>query len=386
MKFIFKELMRHRWRTLSSIIGFTIAALFIILLKAFNSHYQRDSFKILKGTGTHFIVYIPSSKSCCNNFNGKGGICAEGVYTHMLSRNMLQQLRQIDGIKDAAPYLLYKIFDDHFQSDISIGGIDTNSYATRTNVCAVTNVIEGKFISADTNEIVVEQSFAQAHQLHIGDSLHIFGSTLTLAGIINSGIKPAKADFYAPIENVQLILKNKLRCNAPGFDMNIILIEVADARRQEEVINAVKKQMLYASISSYNCYEPARNVMSIIGRATSVLNVIVLLFLIIFAAKTQTTSLMERLQEIGILKSLGWSNISIAQQMIAVSLILSICGSMLGSAIAVGVITAVYHLKINLLLILMVNGLLIIGGLIASMYPIIRIYRLKAGEIMKNYL
>ena len=109
----------------------------------------------------------------------------------------------MEGVRDAAPYLLYRIFDENLQSEVSLGGIDTNSIATKNNVCAVTNLISGKYLSADPDEIVAEESFAKAHGLEVGDTLKTYGSRLKLAGIVNSGIKPGKADLYAPIENVR---------------------------------------------------------------------------------------------------------------------------------------------------------------------------------------
>lgn len=98
-----------------------------------------DSFGILKGTGTHFIVYIPSDGACCvscdidGNPSG-GSLFAEGVYTMMLNSDLISNIKKIDGVQDAAPYLLYKIFDENYKSDISLGGIDTASVATKNNV------------------------------------------------------------------------------------------------------------------------------------------------------------------------------------------------------------------------------------------------------------
>src|SRR5665811_1488812 len=118
----------------------------------------------------------------------------------------------------------------------------------------------------DPNEVVAEESFAQAHNLALGDTLKTYGGKLVLAGIINSGIKPGKADIYAPIENVRTILKDKLKCISPGFDMNIVLVEITDARIQKRVIDNMKKEMKYLTVSSYDCYEPAGQVMTIIER------------------------------------------------------------------------------------------------------------------------
>ena len=139
-------------------------------------------------------------------------------------------------------------------TEISIGGIDTGSVAAKNNVCAATNIIAGKFLSDKPDEIVAEESLAMAHSLSLGDTLYIYGGKLILAGIINSAIKPGNADIYAPIENVRTILKAKLKCISPEFDMNIVLAEVANARIQKRVIDQIKKEMNYLSVSSYNCY------------------------------------------------------------------------------------------------------------------------------------
>lgn len=396
MKYVFKELRRHLLRTMVGISGYVIVTLFIIIIITVTRNNEKDTTGILKGTGTHFIVYIPSGSPCCASTTCNGSLIAEGLYSQLLSRDMLNQIRHTKGVRDAAPYLLYKMYNQQFKSDISIGGVDTNNIATRTNVCSATNIIEGKFISSEYNEVVVEESFARAHKLHMGDTLNIFGTKLDITGIINTGIKPVKADFYTTLENLKNILKDHLELNVSGFDMNIILVEVADARNQVDIMNTMKIQNQYSSISSYNCYVPATNVMSIIGMTSSTIYGIIFLFLMIFTAKTQTASIMERLREIGILKSLGWSNRRLGIQIIAVSMIQAIAGIIIGSALAVIILLLLKYFNIQLLEISMesiywsqiffVCIISLIGGFMASFFPTIKVFRLSAGDIMRSYL
>ena len=220
MNYIIKELRRHLWRTIAGITGYIIATLFILLVISVTITNEKNSIGILKGTGTHFIVYIPSNTSCCKSCDtesSNGSLIAEGVYTLMLNSDLLASIKEIDGIRDAAPYLLYRIYDEKLKCEVSLGGIDTNSIATKNNVCAVTNLISGKYLSSDPGEIVAEESFAMAHHLSVGDTLRTYGGKLVLAGIVNSGIKPGKADLYAPIANVRTILKDKMKCISDGF-------------------------------------------------------------------------------------------------------------------------------------------------------------------------
>jgi putative ABC transport system permease protein len=399
MNYFFKELRRHLFRTIASISGYVIATFFILLFLSISRISEKDSFGILKGTGTHFIVYIPSNASCCASCDSEvpgGSLFAEGVFTLMLNSDLITSIKKIDGVKDAAPYLLYKIYHEKYKTEISLGGIDTSSIATINNVCAATNLISGKYLSDKPNEIVAEESFAMANSLSVGDTLNIFGGKMILAGIINSGIKPGKADIYAPIENVRTILKDKLKCISPGFDMNIVLVEVTDARIQRRVIDQVKKEMNYLSVSSYNCYEPAGKVMTIIEKSTGVLSVMIFFFLILFSTKTQLTSLMERSREIGILKSLGWSNLRLSRQILFTSLLQSFIGVTIGCLLGIFAIMLINRNNVGLFDLVKfqfqfrsIPALIIIsitGGVIAGIFPILKLLRTSAGDLINNYL
>lgn len=108
MNYLIKELRRHLWRTIASISGYIIAALFILLVLSVTRTNEKDSFGILKGTGTHFIVYIPSNASCCVSCDSEGAstggsLFAEGVFTLMLNSDLITNIKKIDGVKDAAP-------------------------------------------------------------------------------------------------------------------------------------------------------------------------------------------------------------------------------------------------------------------------------------------
>jgi ABC-type lipoprotein release transport system permease subunit len=396
MRYIIKELRRHFWRTLFSISGNAIASFFILIILCVTGSNNKDSFGILQSTGTHFIIYIPTDISCCSSNSVKGSLYAEGVNTMMLDHSLIRTIKNIEGIKDAAPCLLYKMYHDNFKSDLSIAGIDTSSIATKNNVCARTNLIAGKFLSDNPNELVVEESFAVAHNYSLGDTLEVFGGKMILAGIVNSGIKPVKADFYAPIGLVRIILKDKLQCIAPGFDMNIILAEVADARYQDNVMNTIKNLMYKFSVSSYNCYEPAYKVMSIIEKSATGLSILIFFLLIIFSAKTQLSSLMERLREIGILKSLGWSNLELSTQILFISFIQSFIGVTIGLFLGIVAIQILNIFEIRFFKfiefqfqyssILLLYSLSLIGAFFATIFPIIKIWRTKAGDIITNQL
>lgn len=396
MGYILKEFRRHFWRSFFSMLGYAVSAVFILIILCITGSNKNDSLGILQNTGTHFIAYIPTDKSCCTSSIATGTVFAEGVNTMMMDHDLLATIKNTEGIRDAAPCLLYKMYNNDFREEVSIAGIDTTSIATNTNVCARTNLIAGKYLSERPDELVAEQSFAVSHNLSLGDTLDVFGGRYTLAGIINSGIKPVKADFYAPIGFVRSVLKDKLQCTAPNFDMNIILAEVDDARIQNKVIEQIKNLMYKFSVSTYNCYEPASKVMSIINKSSTGLTMLIFLFLVVFSAKTQLTALIERMREIGILKSLGWSDMGLSLQIILISFIQAIIGVTIGLLAGIAVVNILKSYEISVFQnivfrfqyigIPFIYVLSLLGALIASLFPIARICRSSAGDIIQSHM
>ena len=187
-----------------------------------------------------------------------------------------------------------------------------------------------------------------------------------------------------------------MKCISDGFDMNIVLVEVTDARIQPRVMKEIKQKMNYLSLSSYNCYQPASDVMAIMSGTSAILSIVIFVFLIIFSAKTQFTSLMERFREIGILKSLGWSNSKLSLQILFISVIQAIIGASAGILIGLLIIQLLsvyqiklfnqleFHLQTARIALLIVLSLT--GGLLAGIFPIIKLYRTRAGDMIINYM
>jgi putative ABC transport system permease protein len=136
--------------------------------------------------------------------------------------------------------------------------------------------------------------------------------------------------------------------------------------------------------------------MTIIEKSTGVLSVMIFFFLILFSTKTQLTSLMERSREIGILKSLGWSNLRLSRQILFSSLLQSFIGVTIGCLLGILAIMLINRNNVELFNLVKfqfqfrsISALIIIsltGGAIASIFPILKLYRTSAGDLINNYL
>jgi putative ABC transport system permease protein len=105
---------------------------------------------------------------------------------------------------------------------------------------------------------------------------------------------------------------------------------------------------------------------------------------------------MERFREIGILKSLGWSNSRLSIQILSLSVVQALIGSVLGILIGLLIIHYLNFYDVRLFKVIEFQlqssgiALLIIlslaGGLIAGIFPIIKLHRTRAGDMIINYM
>ena len=382
-------------------MGYAVAVASIILIISMARSQNTGEIGVLKGVGTHFIAFIPENELCCEEQFDDGGPSAEGIYTEMLESEILDTIKDLPGVKDAAPYLRFKLYHEEHRAYITIGGIDLTSdidkisIATETSVCAEKHILQGRYLSVeDTDSIIIEQSFAQAANLSVNDTFKAFGRELKVVGLVNPGIRPAKADMYAPITVVREMVQHYGKNLVGEVFMNIVLVEVEDARVQDATIESVQGVLHNATISSYKCYKPASSIISLSEKNVLTISVIIIVLAIIFAFKSQLASIVERRREIGILKSLGWSNSSLMGRIFTESVIQAVFGVLIGTGLAILILSSLRWFNVDLgenivievyypaVVIAMVLGFL--GGIFAGIFPTLKAGRLQPAEALRD--
>ncbi len=310
IRFSWKEITRCKGRSVSNILGYFISIITFsaILTMLFFSEQALNN--VLNNTGTHFISYKPM---CCGLpyiYQTKQNFIANGIPSQPLLVSLLNDIKKIPEVLEASPYLLYKMFDDKRGRDFTIGGFDVKSKTTVGNTsCAAADIVSGRFLNEnDTASVLLEESYAKSNVLHVNQNIVIAGVQLKIIGIVNPGIRPAKADVYMLIRTAEKVIGQQL--NAPVQDiMNIVLVESKSAKVHNKAMVEVSKIMGKESlISSYGCFKPASSAMTINKNMLEFLFVVVFVFTIIIAFKNQYSSLVERKHDLGVLSAIGWSN------------------------------------------------------------------------------
>jgi putative ABC transport system permease protein len=349
----------------------------------------QGSAEILDHTGTHFVAFSPADMAACgpcivaaNSQIQSEGLVAFGTRTHLMPHAFVEKIRGLSTVADAAPYLQYRFRDPNDGHLYTVGGFDpNNAMVVATTCCAATDIIKGRFLVAgDKDKVLIEQAYAKLRHLDVGDNVQIAGEDFTVLGIINPGIRPAKADIYMPYNEAERLVAAQLP-NVPlsGYS-NLILVEVKDSSMQDQAIREVKGMYPDLVISSYACYKPASQAKAINTTAIALLAVAIGIFTILLAMVSQLSVLVERRRELGILKTLGFSDDRIMGQIVLESVVQAAIGALIAGLLVASLlpwilsrwlapmgvpVSGIRWLPICLLAI----SLSIVGGLIAGLFP-----------------
>jgi putative ABC transport system permease protein len=396
-----RELTRRKRRTLANIFGYLLAVAIMVVLVGglLNSREKTD--RILSSTGTHFIAFLPAcTPSCLPYYKEKSltedeGFVASGISTNLISINFIDEVNKLENVKEAAPFLLFQIKDAKDGHLYTIGGFNPqNKTAVKTTSCAPGDILEGRFLdSNDSGTVMVEDAYATPLKLKINDQISVAGMSFTVIGIINPGVRPAKANIYMTFKDAEKTINKQLQQNPIHNQANIMLVEGKNALVQDKAIQSIKELFPSLVFSSYNCYKPAAQVMGHNEQAVWSLILVIGIATIILSLKSQFSSVIERRREIGILKSIGWSNRNVVGQILVESILQAMIGGSLGCILAIALVLNPVRIfgsetTFNNVLLLRISTagfiLSFIGGVIAGSLPALLAARQQPGHALKS--
>lgn len=400
----FRQINRRRARAATNILGYAFATAVMVVLTSAVLASKQASDKILHSTGTHFIAFIPAEKGLCppcaahlaRTNKSEGFVTSSGTLTSLIGAEFIKNVAALDGVEYAAPFIQYRLRSPRDNHLFTIGGFDLeDKIVVGTTCCADSDITEGRFLSPyDTNSVMLEQAYAKLKNLRVGNTIDIAGETFTIVGIVNPGIRPAKADVYMLRKDARQVVSRNMSDISLPDPINVILVEVANAALQEEVIRSVKSMWVDLVISSYACYKPAVKAMSIQRAAALVLIVVVAIGTVLLSMKSQLASLMEQRHDLGILKAIGWANRDIVWQLITESALQAAAGSFLG-ILAGAAVTVLLpnvpgydpglfsNMNISLCVLAMTLLLGITGGIVAAAFPCWVAARQQPSQLLK---
>ncbi len=250
-----------------------------------------------------------------------------------------------------------------------IGGVDSVTGINLAEFDAMSGGFQyldgGPFHSPD--EILVDNYYAEANRLRAGDSVEVMNRKWRLAGIVEQG---KMSRMFVDLAHLQDLTANTAR-------LSTIYVKLKDPAQTDAVKAALKKQLEGYPIYSMEELTSLLTVANVpmLRTFTRVVIAIGMLvgFLIVFLS--MYTAVLERTREIGVLKALGASPGLILNILLRETVLLALCGSVLGVVMNYGARWLIVTLVPTMIEAIVpfwwpiATGISVFGALCGALYP-----------------
>lgn len=357
--------MLHRpARTAVSVIGIGIGILLIVFTVGLANGSLRERAERDKNVGAQIM------------FMAAGSFGMSGIEPR-LPVTTRSDVEKVEGVASAVPFVQKNVpATDGITGSRLLDGINFDEYAAMAGL----QIVQGRKFTEGTDEMMSDSAWLERRNMKIGDKFQLYERDFTVVGTYEPS---AGARIKIPISTMQNQLGVEGKASAflitikPGFTAETVGTNLSETLPGYQIIRTSELEELYMQ------GVPALNVFLdvVIGVAAAISGLIILL--------TMYTTVTERTRQIGVLKSLGMSNLSIGWTIVQEAILISIGGVAFG-------VGATYLLKFALAkwttltvsiepqIVLTIVVIGVLSGIVGALYPGLRAARLDAVEAL-NY-
>lgn len=390
--YAWKEIKRRKLRSWGIILSYGSAVLIALLLSISSLSLTKEAESTLWDIGAHTVAYVPSDamQGCCSLVVNPDdeGFFMNNSPTQLIPYSLVEELRASSNIADASAYLLYRVRPIPGRPTWLIGGFETDRpKAFSATMAAPSQIIQGRFLSpGEKGKVMVEDDFARIHKIELGSKLALSDKTFEVIGLLQAPLRPGKANLYMSIHDLQNLVKMIDPIENP---INAVLIESKGALYHKAAHKDTQDILSKLAVfSSYGCYAAGMEAIGITRKTSSMLFILALLLIFGFSVKTQSSSLIERKRDFGILLALAWTKGQISKQAFLESMILGFFGSLLAGIVIIilsffGPFQGLWQTLPQTTVILSF-GLPYIGSGMAGIANLVSILRLQSADILRQ--
>ena len=320
LKLAGKNLLRHRTRSVLTMLGIAASVGVLFSVLSFNKGFTEGLAVELERTGLHFMV-VPSG--CAHEVAAL--VLHGAVIPKFLDTKVMEHVTATAGNDLATPILVAQLPDQQRGKIDLIYGVDMSVLSAIKPGWE----IAGKIPEQD-NEILLGYEVAQHEKLQPGDQFSTGGrANLLVSGIVGLTGSQDDAFVYLPIKTAQKLLDHPAAATAIG-------VKVTDPTRMVEITDALTAAV--PGIQIVTMGEVMNSISNLAASARALSLAIVLIAILISAVGVMNSILMavfERTQEIGMMRAVGASRWDIFRIILEETTILSLSGGLVGILISI---------------------------------------------------
>jgi putative ABC transport system permease protein len=364
-KLIFSNLFYRPIRSLISVTGIAVEIVLILIIVGLLLGILSDSRQRQQGVGADIMVQPPGTSFMM----GLSGL--------PMSTRLADILAKLPHVAAVAPVGVQLNTTGGVET---IYGIDPESFARIAG--PLTYLAGGQF--QKPNDVVVDDYFAKSNHVTVGSEIPMWNRRFRVTGIVEHGKGARK---YIALSSMQQLVGSEGKASI--FYVKLDDSAEDNVKRVISSINALPGggDLQVRSMREWLSLMTAGNVPGFSKVVAVVIAVAIIIgFIVIF--QTMYTAVLERTHEIGILKSLGSSKLSVVNLVLRESILLAISGAVIGIALSF-LARALIHSSFPTMQVLIegrwivyASIIAIAGAVLGAAYPAFRAAKKDAMEAL----
>jgi putative ABC transport system permease protein len=385
----YKNLLRKRMRSILTVIGIALSSWVLVSLLGFNQGYEKALNKDVDNMGFQMMIM---AKGC--PYEAATLMLKGGTGLKYMKESIMKDIAKERDVEKITPILMSAVFDPNKGENGGIAayfGVDAKSFSEMKPFLKFRQ--GGWFVDENAFEVVMGFEAAELEQREVGDMILMPEKNVKfkVVGILNRTGTQDDGTIFAPLKTLQKIFNRPDEITTIGIKVK----KGVDSSRLED------KLYKLPDVQIVSLQQVKDTIMKLISTAkVMVLSIAIIAILIAMVGVVNTilTSVWERMQEIGILKTIGAMPLDIFKLIWTETMILCTAGGILGIAFAL-ILARVTDILIrtvlpyapggglvliDLRLALITLGAIMFIGLLSGIYPAWRAGRIRPLEAIRG--
>jgi putative ABC transport system permease protein len=385
----YKNLLRKKTRSGLTIIGIALAAWVLVSLLGFNKGYESSLNRDIDNLGFQMIV---TAKGC--PYEAATLMLKGGTGLRYMPQSITEQITKEPEVEEVTAMLMQAVFDPNKGESGGYSAYLGVDPATFPQMKSFLEFKQGNwFTDSEAMEAVLGYEAAELEQREVGDLLLITEKNVEVkvVGILKRTGTQDDGTIFLPLKAVQKIFGIKDELTGIGIKV----------KKDANIAQFEEKMYKLPDVQVVSLAQVKQTIMTLVSTAKVMvfsIALIAVLISVVGVINTILMSVMERLQEIGILKAMGATAWDIFKLIWIETLILCISGGIIGAALAMATAKLTEVLirqllpyapsgglvQINLPLVILTFGVVILIGLLSGVYPSWKAGRVRPLEAIRS--
>ncbi len=322
---IYRNVLRRRVRSLLTVLGVALAIAAVVALLGVTSGFTQSLMSMYQNRGVDLVVV-------------RAGVADR--LTSTLSESIGDRIRALPHVRAVAASLTEL-------DTMPIRGWQADSFAFDS-----LKLLEGRKLTAEDEQgVLLGTGLAEEKGKHVGDIFEFGAHEFKVVGIFDakSPIENAAAvmllgSLQKMMDRPEQVTEFQIAVNSlPNEDKQILVEELR--RKVEGLRDEEGKSMRLAAMPTQDFVNSNTQLRLAQGMAWMT-SAIALVIGGVGILNTMIMSVLERTQEIGVLRALGWRKQRIMTLIVGESMLLTLCGAVVGTLIAIGLTTFLTRLSL----------------------------------------